>query len=421
MIVFWWLNSLFGCRNPCVGLECVEQTTFNSLLVFTQAQTTIATRYQDGASLTINGAVALGTEWSLLDDTSPSQIQIASNNGLVYEVPWQIGTASLEDSIWTFPTSPQSVLKSGPWYVNSYPFHNTDTIESAGRIGLTNTETDVTIHIEGTKRLQHWPAMLFSCGDLDADGISDWLATDLDDSNTGTIWLGLSTIWTSFTEDVTYDSLPSLTGALESEAFGHSVLCDVDWTEDGQIDLLIGSPFANVNGVTAAGRIQLFENTNGSFNSISSITGTREHQWIGYRLAAGDIENDGRLEVVSTGFEESNSIVQMWTWNNSWRERYTIRSSESNTFFGYDIALEDVNDDGKDDLLIGEPYYNSDKALEVGRLTIFKGTNNLLEWNNQFDTIEGTETYAHLGYQIHIRDFNQDGIQDLALPVLELD
>ena len=103
---------------------------------------------------------------------------------------------------------------------------------------------------------------------------------------------------------------------------------------------------------------------------------------------------DGRLEMAVTAFEESNSTVQLWSWqgapNNRWRERYTMRSPKENTFFGYDILIADINADNKDDLLIGEPYYSGEKS-ETGLLTIFKGTDSLLDWNTKFDLIFGTE------------------------------
>ena len=218
--------------------------------------------------------------------------------------------------------------------------------------------------------------------------------------------------------------LPSLSGSIEAEGFGHDILCDRDWTGDGQIDLVISSPFANVNGVTAAGRVQLFVNDNGIFTKLASVSGSRKHEWLGYRLTAGDINGDGKLEMACTAFEESNSTVKLWSWqgapNNRWRERYTMRSPKENTFFGYDILIVDINDDNKDDLLIGEPYYSGEKS-ETGLLTIFKGTNSLLDWNTKFDLIFGSQAYAHLGYAIHTRDLNRDGIEDILLPVIDVE
>ena len=282
-----------------------------------------------------------------------------------------------------------------------------------------NIQRSPSILIYGTEHLQQWPAHVFSCGDLDGDDNLDWVAVHLDDKSTGEVRIGLILPMVRVRGAQNMSVLPVLTGSLEAEGFGHDILCDRDWTGDGQIDLVISSPFANVNGVTASGH-PVFANDNGSFIKVS-VSGDREHEWLGYRLTAGDINGDGNLEL-STAFEATNSTVRLWTWQNRptnrLRERYTMRSSKANTFFGYDILISDINGDGKDDLLIGEPYYDANKS-ETGLVTIFKGTNNLLDWNTQLTGV-GSTPYAHLGYAIHTHDVNQDGIQDIVLPIIEV-
>jgi len=440
------LNILFsgacvifsGCTTPCIGLECVDQAAQSSVLIFTQATDTIRQRTQENAALTIIGSQSQGSNWSILldqptithtpsnmsviDSVTTPHIVIGTTNGNAYQIPWQIGTTIPDEIVWTAPSTTTQIGKLDNWWMASMQNDGTDTLDRTGRLHLHNSSTERSIDIVGTEYLQQWPAYVWACGDLDGDGQSDWVAADLDSENTGKVWLGLSSIWLTLTETQTPDAFPILTGALKSEAFGHGVLCDTDWTGDGTIDLVISSPFANVNGVTAAGRIQLFQNneTGTSFDSIDSITGSRKHEWLGYRLASGDIDNDGQLELASTSFEPDNTTVQLWSWNSRWRERYTIRSSKQDTFFGYDIEIADIDGDDLADLLIGEPYYSSTKP-EVGLLTIFKGTTNLLEWNTEFYTIEGTNPYAHLGYYIDTHDFNQDEILDILLPVIDIE
>jgi hypothetical protein len=438
------LNVLFsgacvvfsGCTTQCIGLECVDQSAQTSILVFTQATDTLRQRTQENSTLTIVGSQSQGSNWSvlldvneithtpsnttLIDSITSTNIIVGTSNGEVYRIPWKIGEATPEDIVWTAPSNTTKISTVDDWWIASMPNQGTETLDSTGQLHLYNPSTENSINIVGTEYLQRWPAYFWTCGDLDGDGQSDWIAADLDAENTGQVWLGLSSIWLTFTETQTPDALPRLTGSLNSEAFGHSVLCDTDWTGDDNIDLIISSPFANVNGITAAGRIQLFQNNESSFDSIASITGSRKHEWLGYRLASGDIDNDGQLELANTSFETENTTVQLWSWNNRWTERYTIRSSKQDTFFGYDIEIADINGDGLADLLIGEPYYSSTKP-EVGLLTIFKGTTNLLEWNTEFYTIEGTNSYAHLGYYIDTHDFNQDEILDILLPVIDID
>ena len=54
-----------GCK-PCESLECIEETTRRSILVFEQASETSRIRFQENASLTITSneqAAGLSTEW----------------------------------------------------------------------------------------------------------------------------------------------------------------------------------------------------------------------------------------------------------------------------------------------------------------------------------------------------------------------
>ena len=371
--------------------------------------------------MTIPGSQDLGSDW-LIGITERDNIVIKTAAGQAFEVPFQVGQATVSNQIWNGGMLNDGMLSIGDWWLSSHRKGSSSLLNSTGYLRLDHPEQNPVV-IYGTEALQQWPNHIVSCGDLDDDGHNDWIAVHLDNNGSGEVRLGFSTLWLNIVSETNKTNFPALTGALDSEGFGHAVLCDKDWTGDGQIDLIVSSPFANVNGVTSAGRIQLFVNDNGTFVKSSSINGTRKHEWLGYRLTSGDIDGDGRLELASTTFEDDNTTVRLWTWqgapSNIWRERYTIRSPKEETFFGYDIRIANVDGDDKDDLLIGEPYYNGAKS-ESGLVTIFKGTTNLLDWNTQFDLIFGTEAYAHLGYALYVHDVNDDGVQDIILPIIEV-
>ncbi len=412
-----------GCR-PCEGLECIEETTSRAVLVFEQASETSSVRFQDSASLTITAneqTTGVSTDWFVstrertLNDLQ--HISIGTTDGTLYEIPWQIGDVELYNPMWELSSTVKQMWQTSQYRIASTPQDST-IIEGGGGIYIEdNAGNTVTVH--GEQRLGYWPHHLWRCGDLDLDGIADWIATDVGEQNRGEVWLGLSTVLLDASTTLLQSSLPSLRGDLVGEGFGHSLLCDRDWTGNGQIDLLVASPFANVNGVSSAGRIQLLENNGGVFSSVDTLVGSREHEWLGYRLASGDIDNDGRLELAATNFEPENTTVRLWTWIGGWNERYTLRSDRTNTFFGHDIEMADINGDDKDDLIIGEPYFSEENS-ESGLVNIFKGTNNLLEWTIDVDTIVGTKDYAHLGYSIDAIDANNDGIPDIVLQSIAL-
>ena len=110
--------------------------------------------------------------------------------------------------------------------------------------------------------------------------------------------------------------LPALSGSLEAEGFGHDIICDRDWTGDGQIDLVISSPFANVNGVTARDVFNYSSTTTVPLQNLRHWV--LENEWLD-TLTSGDINGDGRLEMAVTAFEDQ---IHCSIW--SWRERQTI-------------------------------------------------------------------------------------------------
>ena len=425
MVWLYFVELLgFGCR-PCEGLECIEETTSRSLLVFEQASETAAVRFQENASLTITAneqATGLSTDWSVSAHSGEANvaqnISIGTSDGALYDIPWQIGETELINPTWILPSTVKQMWSTPEYRIASTPSDST-IVEGGGGVYIEDASGKIIV-IHGENRLGYWPHHLWRCGDLDLDGIDDWIATDVGEDNRGELWLGLSTLLLDSSTTILQSSLPILTGDLLGEGFGHSLLCDRDWTDNGQIDLIVASPFANINGVSSAGRIQLLENNEGIFSSVDTLVGSRVHEWLGYRLTSGDIENDGRLELAATNFESQNTTVRLWTWTGDWNERYTLRSNRTNTFFGHDIEMADINGDEKDDLIIGEPYFTENRP-EMGLVSIFKGTRNLLEWTTNFDVIVGSENYAHLGYSIDIIDANSDGIQDIILQSIALD
>ena len=149
-------------------------------------------------------------------------------------------------------------------------------------------------------------AHVFSCDDLDGDTL-DWVAVHLDDKGTGDVRIGLTTIWQTFQGSNSMTDLPALSGSLKRRG---SVM--ISYTIETGLEMddrtRYFSPFANVNGVTGTGRVQLFINNNDAFTKLASIVGSRKHEWLGYRLTSGDINGDGRLEMAVTAFEESNSL-----------------------------------------------------------------------------------------------------------------
>lgn len=84
------------------------------------------------------------------------------------------------------------------------------------------------------------------------------------------------------------------------------------------------------------------------------------------------------------------------------------------TFWGVSSAVGDFNNDGYNDLVIGEPFIDGFN----GRILIYWGKDNSIDISSPTDLKGGTsgaDTYLWVGFKVCKGDFNGDGKEDLAV------
>mgnify|MGYP000719424119 CR=1 FL=1 len=370
----------------------------------------------------ISAPLGYGFHWSY--DTSSTEstnfwIGIPDTQS-IHTVNWQIGSVDLSNARLNgdAPHFGEHLVIINDVAIVGSPMFGDDLIHT-GQIEVWDLQSNSSLStFQGRTAFQTLPTALWSCGDLDGDGIFDWIASDLADSANGRIWLGLSHIWLNLTGVNSIDLLPSIEGSLTEEAFGHQVLCDTDWNNDGSVDLIASSPFANVNGQNGAGRISLWLNDgSGGFAApYKNINGSISEGWMGYRIASGDVDGDGVLELAATTFEAENTAVQFYSFkNDNWQERYRLRPRTTDPCWGYAIALDDINGDGLDDVLVTAPLADVPSYKDAGIIEIYPGTTNLLDWIDGPQEIRGIEANQRLGTHLSTADCNQDGLSDIIL------
>jgi hypothetical protein len=242
-------------------------------------------------------------------------------------------------------------------------------------------------------------------GDFNGDGWRD-LAVEKWLSDTVFIYFGSAKMNTT----------PSiiLAGEQTSEGFGSSMTVG-DVNGDGFDDLIIGASNYKQRGAEfPRGKIYVYAGGN-QFNSIPRTTfvGDTERVILGSSLASGDINKDGKKDIVVLGFNELNDSsnkqffylsVILGDSAYNLKRNYYIDSRNVPGGFKDHVACFDVDGDGFDDILVSKIY-------------IFKGGAKL-DTLPAYDVAPPNNDTSNFGSYSWVSgggDFNKDGIKDILL------
>ncbi|NVB43376.1 FG-GAP repeat protein [Pseudenhygromyxa sp. WMMC2535] len=210
-----------------------------------------------------------------------------------------------------------------------------------------------------------------AAGDFDDDGCDD-LAIGAPEAsvqgttdNTGLVYIARGDdsglIWWQ-------NVRPDVAGG-EDARFGFS-LATGDMNEDGVDDLLIGAPTWTIDGSTVgAAQVRSFDGQ--SFAPILPLVSPCDQggcdtddawHWFGWSLAAGDFDGDNHPDL-AVGWPGKNpqdytGSVQIFETDGTGTvvDTRQVSCGTGPARFGFSMASGDVDDDGKDDLVVGAPY-----------------------------------------------------------------
>ena len=143
---------------------------------------------------------------------------------------------------------------------------------------------------------------------------------------------------------------------------------------------------------------------------------------------AGDIDGDGKPEVIGGAPGALNSTGEVFIWFGSDLQtqseplpRIRLQGDISGSSFGRHVMIADINGDGYDDVIVGAPTLKSDNQIAAGGLYVFLGQEGFKNWlpimsaeQADFSTI-GDRSGLNTGQWINAADFDDNGADDLLL------
>ncbi|KAJ8683507.1 hypothetical protein QAD02_019299 [Eretmocerus hayati] len=145
---------------------------------------------------------------------------------------------------------------------------------------------------------------------------------------------------------------------------------------------------------------------------------SEDSSFLGYSVAVGDFLGDGDSGVavgVPRALDLSGKVL---LFTSQLRNHHNISGEQMGAYFGYALAVNDVNGDDLDDLIVSAPFYTqpdlSGVKIETGRVYIFYQKNGFKTEN--FDVLDGDSNRGQFGLSLaSLGDIDLDGYGDFAV------
>uniref|UniRef100_K1PAJ8 Integrin alpha-8 n=1 Tax=Magallana gigas TaxID=29159 RepID=K1PAJ8_MAGGI len=151
---------------------------------------------------------------------------------------------------------------------------------------------------------------------------------------------------------------------------------------------------------------------------------TEDNKYRGYSSAVGNFDDDNMEDYV-VGIPRAEGLMGMvQIYNQNLQPIKNITGKQIGAYFGYAVAVEDLNGDQLDDIIVGAPMH-SDKdssSYDTGRVYIYYQDFRRKFRQKKKDILEGYEPKSRFGSAISgLGDINLDTYKDLVVGAYQAD
>ncbi len=286
--------------------------------------------------------------------------------------------------------------------------YNSSTGRTYVYYGGSSMDNTVDIIMTGETTNSNFGYSVSDVGDVNNNGYDDVIVGAYGyNSSTGRSYVYYGGSSMDNNSDITMD------GEGTSNWFGYSVSTAGDVNNDGYGDIIVGS--TEYNTFTGRAYVYFGGYSMDNIADVT-VTGEAIFSRLGCSVStAGDVNSDGYDDVIvgARGFNSSTGRAYIYYGGSSMDNSadVTMTGETTRNLFGRSVSTAgDLNNDGYDDVIVGAYYYNS----ETGRAYIYYGGSSMD--NIADITMTGGATSNKLGHSVSTAgDVNSDGYDDVIV------